>query len=518
MWELLNKNNRDQYRKLITNFASLSAAFAQKNDDSDTIIAPIINSKFQEASFKRAFNAIIEDIGNSSYDASIHMNDGSKYIIGIKSFGVNSGFQKVAQFKKDSQHDNWNAIIDRIKQRDSKGQSKEDINDYLELASKIATLRNKRISSSKAQLQGFKFDDTVEAVYHVLMPSASTKITQQIDEPYVLVGETSYSSIDIDHIKISGPTKSNMLQNFKFSDGTHVYQYNSADSQLLMSFKGTDGSAKSNAAIAVEKWPITYIEDAFSFFSNLDSNAPQFKDDHIAQTFTFMIKPERRSGFNSWFGAPKEKLSKAKSKYTDVINLASKYPNLPNDWTQKFEEVALGNFQSEEDKLHRESLRQELIECIDNNSKLFHATTIALWRDYENPYEVYIPIPNSKKFNDQYPDFFAPQAGLLNGNVLVNKKEDRTFTLEFLPSKEEMTMFLNQANGKAIQSYSSQRPFGKWVLKNIFQLKDRELLTQDTLDSLGINAIKFVKYNDGRPVSMEFTLEDPEHPSEHLWI
>ena len=51
-----------------------------------------------------------------------------------------------------------------------------EVNDelYLELATKIAILRNERIRSSKEQLKGFKIseDDTnVEAVYHVLMPS-----------------------------------------------------------------------------------------------------------------------------------------------------------------------------------------------------------------------------------------------------------------------------------------------------------------------------------------------------------
>lgn len=101
MWNKLPKHQKDNYRKLITNFASLSEAFAQKADSNDKI-APIINSKFQETAFQRSFNAQVEDISNSSYDASVISEDNTKYLVGIKSFGVNSGDQKVAQFKSNS--------------------------------------------------------------------------------------------------------------------------------------------------------------------------------------------------------------------------------------------------------------------------------------------------------------------------------------------------------------------------------------------------------------------------------
>ncbi len=80
-----------------------------------------------------------------------------------------------------------------------------------------------------------------------------------------------------------------------------------------------------------------------------------------------------------------------------------------------------------------------------------------------------------------------------------------------------MQMFINQDNGKAIQSLNSQFIFGKWVLKNIFQLKDRELLTIDTLDALGINAITFTKYDDNRPLSMKFTYVDSHNLPKDLW-
>ncbi|WP_050792562.1 hypothetical protein [Leuconostoc fallax] len=162
-------------------------------------------------------------------------------------------------------------------------------------------------------------------------------------------------------------------------------------------------------------------------------------------------------------------------------------------------------------------MRFELTNCLSNGTELFDLTTTVLWRNYKNPYEVYIPLPNSKKFHTKYPDFFVKNGGLLRGNKLVSDRPNRSFELELLPSEEKMTMFINQDNGKGIQSLSSQFIFGEWVLKNIFQLKDRELLTTDTLEDVGINAITFTKYDDNRPVSMNFTYVDSENPPEDLW-
>lgn len=49
------------------------------------------------------------------------------------------------------------------------------------------------------------------------------------------------------------------------------------------------------------------------------------------------------------------------------------------------------------------------------------------------------------------------------------------------------------------------------------QLKDRELLTTDTLEDIGINAITFTRYDDNRPVSLNFTYVNSKNPPEDLW-
>ncbi len=116
----------------------------------DIEAAPIINSEFQETAFQKAFNAYAEDIGNTSYDVSLQ-HAGEKYLVGIKTFGIASGDQKVAQFK--AKHDEWAKIIEEIKTNASGVDEKDEINNlnkelYMTLAKRIAKIRNARIDSS----------------------------------------------------------------------------------------------------------------------------------------------------------------------------------------------------------------------------------------------------------------------------------------------------------------------------------------------------------------------------------
>lgn len=63
MWEHLKSEQKEKYKTLITNFASLSQAFSQKAESEDEgqaeqYVAPIVNSKFQETVFQKSFNAV----------------------------------------------------------------------------------------------------------------------------------------------------------------------------------------------------------------------------------------------------------------------------------------------------------------------------------------------------------------------------------------------------------------------------------------------------------------------------
>jgi len=93
--------------------------------------------------------------------------------------------------------------------------------------------------------------------------------------------------------------------------------------------------------------------------------------------------------------------------------------------------------------------------------------------------EVYIPIPDSKNFHKNFPDFFAKNAGKLKQGKasLALPKENRTFKLKFISSGNVIDAYINQDAGKAIQSIDRQDILGEWLLRGVFQLEERELLT-----------------------------------------
>ena len=226
-----------------------------------------------------------------------------KYLIGIKTFGIASGSQKIAQFKAN--HNEWSPIISQIRtnanEADGTPKSKEDINKvneslYMELARKIATLRNARIKSSESNIQGFSITtgkEDVQAVYHVLMPS------KKGDSPVIYVGETSYNPINEESIEIKGCTGQKNPTNFDFSDGRHNYRFTAADSQLLMDFD--------NQNIVQDKWDVVYADDAYALFSNLADQIYGTQSPQITESYSWLItnskgEVESFSGFNSFYG------------------------------------------------------------------------------------------------------------------------------------------------------------------------------------------------------------------------
>lgn len=166
MWNELPLEQRNRYRQMILAFASLTNAFAQKNNEKDgNLPVPIVNSKYQESVFQIAFNATSEDISNTSFDASISLTkpDGhrKKFLVGLKVFSLASaGNQKVAQFKAN--RDEWapwqGMMRKNVRNTDGSLRSVEEVNEankglYLKMAQRLAELRNKRIKSSEEMLK-----------------------------------------------------------------------------------------------------------------------------------------------------------------------------------------------------------------------------------------------------------------------------------------------------------------------------------------------------------------------------
>lgn len=518
MWFNLNKEDKQNYKLLITNFASLSEAFSQKKEDeeSEDFVTPIINSKFQETVFQKSFNAFGEDISNTSFDASIILDEKNKYLVGIKSFGISSGDQKIAQFKSDSQSRGWIDKFNIIRDNSQNVKTKEEndnINNnyYYELAKEISLLRNKRIASSKEQLKGFIYDDvTVKSVYHVLMPS------KKGENPKIYVGEIDYLPIDIENIEIEGATSLKTPTNFKFNDGKHFYKYTSADSQLYMNFKNKD--------IVLEEWELEYVKDPFYIFENLHLLSRKSEENKILQTVSWMIankdgKVEESSGFNAFDGSSKigkssrEKRIKKVEKYLKD-NFCIEDSNFIIDILKK---ILIENNKTAEKK----ELRFKLINYIKNLNDDYLKYEIEKMV-YRPVGEVYIPIPDSKNFHKNFPDFFAKDAGKLEEgkSSLVLSKEKRTFKLKFISSGNVIDAYINQDAGKAIQSIDRQDILGEWLLRGVFQLKERELLTAERLAELHINAIRFTKYVDTDVIGIEFIWIDENNPPEDAigWV
>lgn len=523
MWEDLPKVQKEEYKRLILAFASLTDMFAQKSNEDDIKAAPIINSKFQETAFQKAFNAYAEDIGNTSYDVSLQ-HAGEKYLVGIKTFGIASGDQKVAQFK--AKHDEWAKIIEEIKTNASGVDEKDEINNlnkelYMTLAKRIAKIRNARIDSSRANIRGFmvEIDDShVHSVYHVLMPSSKN------EEAKIFVGETAYDKIDIENLTIIGCTGKNNPTNFFFSDGKHTYKYTSADSQLHMSFD--------NRNIVCDEWNAKYADDAHAIFGKIaDIVYPKAEEllpeDDITESIDEVSKPELEieetycwtiwnknretemySGFNSFFGIGskmgkdqrKQRIEKLYTEYEDQVEY-----NILYEIKQGMTEFLLEPASSVDEKAQKVRLREYLVRLAKQSG------TFELKKDifkllYRPMDEMYIPIPDSAQFHKDHPNFFGKGYGKTKPgtNKLELPKEARRFNLIFEPSGDVLPAYITQDNGKAIESAEKQTYLGEWILRGVFQLEEYEPLTSARLAELNINGLRFTKYKGSEDIHIEF--------------
>lgn len=522
MWEKLPDGGKTEYKRLILAFASLTGMFAQKAMDGEHEAAPIINSKFQETAFQKAFNAVAEDIGNTSYDVSLQYEK-EKYLVGIKTFGISSGDQKVAQFK--AKHDEWSKIIDEIKNNAEKVNSKDEIdkineNLYFLLAQKIAQIRNERIESSCANIRGFRVDisdSNIHSVYHVLMPSNKS------DNPKIFVGETSYDKIDVDNIKILGCTGKNNPTNFFFSDGNHSYKYTSADSQLHMNFE--------NRQIVCDEWDVKYAEDAYAIFGKIANMVYSEEEPSVDYVITEKEKPietycwtiwnkdgetELYSGFNSFYGTG-TKMGKEQRKKR-IQNLVEKYEGIVEANLMKKVEEGVSTFilesaSSSEERAMKARMRNYVMRLakMAKNPDFETEITKIMYRPMT---EMYIPIPDSAQFHQKHPDFFGKDFGKLQPGTskLALKKEQRRFNLVFEPSGDSLPVYITQDNGKAIESAEKQTYLGEWILRGIFQLEEYEPLTSKKLRELNINGLRFSKYEGSDDIHIEFIWIDEMNP------
>lgn len=95
-----------------------------------------------------------------------------------------------------------------------------------------------------------------------------------------------------------------------------------------------------------------------------------------------------------------------------------------------------------------------------------------------NKDEVYIPI--SREDHRRTPGFFPDR--------------DTPFTL-ILPNGESISAKVCQDGSKALMS-NPNTSLGKWILRDVFKLKDNELLTYSFLRKIGIDSVKIEKQSE----------------------
>ena len=543
MWTDLPEEQKTEYKRMILAFASLSEMFAQKsqnntegdceNENSDEMnLAPIINSKYQETVFQRVFSATPEDIDNTSFDVSIEYTDSSgrliKSLVGIKTFGIKSGAQKIAQFKQYNTE--WSSIVDEMNNNsfneDGSVKTKSEINEvnenlYLDLATRIANLRNTKIRSDMANLQGFTIneDDIVESIYHVLMPSGKN------DPPAIHVGEINYDPIDIDHIQIKGCSRKTKPAIFSFTDGNHDYRFSTSDCQLFMNFNNTD--------IILDTWDVRFIDDAYSIFSNIAdqvykkdatpkmtfSSFKYAKPKEFKESYSWFLtneddEVELFSGFNSFYGigskmgyVQREKAIKALERnFIDSVN--AQQLNKLMIYLKLF---LLDGANSDAERKAKVELRKEILDFTKeyfDSTELNNRVKKLLFRPQE---EMYIPIPNSATFHSNHPNFFCDELGVFstttrgNPSITLNPdKSKREFNLVFDPSGNTIKSYIVEDSGKAIQSVEKQSYLGEWILRGVFQLKEYEPLTAKRLKEIGINGIRLWKSPDNKDIHLNF--------------
>lgn len=103
-----------------------------------------------------------------------------------------------------------------------------------------------------------------------------------------------------------------------------------------------------------------------------------------------------------------------------------------------------------------------------------------------DPNEIYIPIP--AWIHEKFPKFFPPR--------------DVSFEL-ILPDRKVLSAKVCQDNNKALMT-NPNSALGQWLLRDVMNLKERELLTYDKLQMIGLDTVVVYKI-DKEHYDIDFT-------------
>lgn len=103
-----------------------------------------------------------------------------------------------------------------------------------------------------------------------------------------------------------------------------------------------------------------------------------------------------------------------------------------------------------------------------------------------NPNEIYIPIP--AWIHRKFPNFFPPR--------------DQAFELT-LPDRATMSAKVCQDSSKALMS-NPNSALGNWLLRDVLNLQENEILTYDKLQAIGLDTVVIYK-TDNETYDIDFT-------------
>lgn len=146
--------------------------------------------------------------------------------------------------------------------------------------------------------------------------------------------------------------------------------------------------------------------------------------------------------------------------------------------------------------IHRKQTKPENKICLrlystkhDGTKFVFEKSGLNQWNAKgrpRHPNEIYIPFPAEDR--DRNPGFFP--------------SIEKPFNLK-LPDGQIISAKVCQENGKAIMS-NPNKTLGEWLLRKVFELPERQLLTYDMLKVFGIDSVVFTKI-DNENYSVDFS-------------
>lgn len=270
----------------------------------------------------------------------------------------------------------------------------------------------------------------------------------------ILIFELPMDKIDIQNIRNIIVSNKNTIT---FEDGKNEYSFNITKSTLYMRF---------NTVTPLAEIEVTILEKPYLILANLlNKLEPLKQQEKVTQVNLFDFIKDNVPA-SDYLAGSSSKLSRSLDK---IIADPPYYRKHKNYNTENF--VILPLFSDRGNKRH-----------VPEKSGLNQWNASGRTR---HPDEVYIPIP--KWIHDVFPLFFPAR--------------DESFQLR-LPDKSLLSAKVCQDNSKALMS-NPNRDLGKWILRRVLDLKEKDPLTYKKLQELGIDSVRVSKHSE-RHFSIDF--------------